>query len=49
VNGCTESVRCEYFYRERDLGLTVVMNVCVVNICMGKRNWGNGFAECVGL
>jgi hypothetical protein len=25
---------------ERELGLTVVLNVCVVNIVMGKGNWG---------
>jgi hypothetical protein len=40
VSGCTECVCCEYCYVERELGLAVVLNVCVVNIVMGKRNWG---------
>jgi phage-related holin len=47
VNGCTECVICEYFYGEMELGLTVVLNVCVVNIVTGKGNWFNGCTECV--
>jgi hypothetical protein len=39
VNGCIEFVGCEYLYGKRELGLTVVLNVWVVNICMGKGNW----------
>jgi hypothetical protein len=40
VNGFTKCVCCEYFYGERELGLTVVLKVLVVNIVMGKENWG---------
>jgi hypothetical protein len=40
VNGCTECVCCEYFYGERELRLTDVLNVCVLNIIMGKVIWG---------
>jgi hypothetical protein len=38
VDGCTECVGCEYLYGERELCLTVVLNVYVGNICMGKWN-----------
>jgi hypothetical protein len=38
VNGFTECVRCVYLYGKTELGLTVVLNVGVVNICMGKAN-----------
>jgi hypothetical protein len=40
VDGCTECVGCEYLYGKRDLGLTVELNVCFVNICRGKGNLG---------
>jgi hypothetical protein len=36
----TESVCYEYCYGERELGLAVLLNVCVVNINMVKVNWG---------
>jgi hypothetical protein len=34
------NVCCEYCYGEKELGLAVLVNVCVVNIVMGKGNWG---------
>jgi hypothetical protein len=40
VNGCTECVCCEYCYGEMEVGLTVVLNVCVVNNFMGKGRRG---------
>jgi phage-related holin len=43
----TEYVIWEYLYGKRELGLTVVLNLWVVNICMGKGNWVNGCTECV--
>jgi hypothetical protein len=30
----------ECCFGERELGLTNVLNVCVLNIVMGKENWG---------
>jgi hypothetical protein len=40
VNGFTECVRFEYLYWEREMRLTVVLNVWVGNICMWNGNWG---------
>jgi hypothetical protein len=39
-SGFIESVCCEYCYGDRELGLAVLLKVCVVNIFMGKGNWG---------
>jgi hypothetical protein len=32
VDGSTECVRWEYLYGKREMGLTVLLNVCVGNI-----------------
>jgi hypothetical protein len=47
VNGCTECVCCTYCYGESEVGLTVVLNVCVVDIVMEKGRWGYVCTECV--
>jgi hypothetical protein len=40
VNCCTECVCCEYYYGVNEVGLTVVLNVCVVNIVMENGTCG---------
>jgi hypothetical protein len=40
VKSCSECVGFEYRVWGKRTGLTVVLDVCVVNIVMGKGNWG---------
>jgi hypothetical protein len=40
-------VCCEYCYGERELVLTVVLNMCVVIMLWGKGTGVNGCTECV--